>query len=60
MVECEIAEKALKEHFGAKTGLGSDLTNALEKGRDRIQVAARDRLTHDATSRCAIGSADVR
>jgi len=58
VVECEITETALQEHFGAKTGLRADLMKAFEEGRDRIQMAARNRLTHDTAGRCLIGSAD--
>jgi Protein of unknown function (DUF1488) len=58
IVECEITEKALQEHFGAKTGLKADLVKALEEGRDRIQAVARNRLAHDTVGRCVIGSVD--
>jgi hypothetical protein len=60
MVECEITEAALREHFGAKSGLKADLMKALEDGRDRIQAVAKDRLTRDMTGKCLIGSADFR
>jgi len=60
MVECEITERALQEYFGARSGLKDDLMQALEDGRDRIQSVAKERLMHDATSRCLIGSTDFR
>lgn len=58
MVECEISERALRSHFGARTGLKADLMNAFEIGRDQIHAVARDRLMHNKTGICLIGVED--
>jgi hypothetical protein len=58
MVECEISEKALQTHFGAKTGLKADLINAFEVGREQIHAAAKDRLMRNKTGICLIGVND--
>ena len=58
IVPCEISEKALKAHFGAKSGLQEDLFNALEKGRERIQAVIRTRLADNMTTPPCVDSAD--
>lgn len=60
MLECEISEKALPEHFGAKSGLQADLMDALEAGRDRIQAVATNRIARGKTGRCLIDAGDFR
>jgi hypothetical protein len=58
IVQCEISEKALKAHFGAKSGLQEDLFNALEEGRERIQVVIRTRLVDNIGMSPCVDSAD--
>ena len=50
IVPCEISERALRTHFGAKSGLQEDLFNALEAGREQIQAAVQRRLAADMTA----------
>ena len=58
IVPCEVSEKALKDHFGAKSGLQEDLFNALEEGRERIQAVMRIRLEGNMSSSPCVDSAD--
>jgi hypothetical protein len=58
IVPCEISEKALKDHFGAKSGLQEDFFNALEEGRERIQAVIRIRLEGNMASSPCVDSAD--
>ena len=58
IVACEISERALKTHFGARSGLQEDLYNALEEGRERIQAVAQRRLADDRTVPPVIDVAD--
>jgi Protein of unknown function (DUF1488) len=58
--ECEITEKALREHFGAKSGLKADLIAAFEAGRHQIQAVAKDRLNYGGRGRCLMETNDFR
>jgi hypothetical protein len=58
IVPCEISEKALKVHFGAKSGLQEHLFHALEEGRERIQAVIRTRLAGTMATPPCIDSAD--
>lgn len=59
-LECEISEKALRQNFGARSGLQADLMIALEAGRDRIQAVARARIARSRTEKCFIDADDFR
>jgi hypothetical protein len=58
IVPCQISEKALKAHFGAKSGLQENLFNALEEGREPIQAVMPIRLAGNMTTPPCVDSAD--
>ncbi|MGI4814638.1 MAG: DUF1488 domain-containing protein [Janthinobacterium lividum] len=47
-VECAVTAEALEDHFGASSALESELLEAFETGRGRIQNACREALLRDS------------
>lgn len=58
MLECEVSERALREHCGAKSGLRADLMDAFETERDQIQAIARFKITDGEVAPCCITVVD--